>query len=195
MEFFERAKSVRLKGHHGKYLWADEDQYKISQNRESKVENALWRVEKVPDSKLIRLVSCYETFLTASDDPFLLGMTGKKVAQKKLKHIDSSVEWEPVSEGFLVKLKTCHGNYLRANNGLPPWRSSVTHDFPSRIAKHQEFLLWEVENVSVPNVIPVEVLLSSPSFSIQLAIEQFRSCMLSFTQFSSKGSAGELRAF
>ncbi|CAM6083870.1 unnamed protein product [Calypogeia fissa] len=157
MEFFERVKSVRLKGHHGKYLWADDDQQRISQKKEKLVEQAVWRVERVPNSNGIRLISCYETFLTATDDPFLLGMTGKKVVQKKLRHIDSSVEWEPVSEGFLVKLKTCHGNFLRANGSIPPWRDSVTHDLPSLIAKHQEYLLWEVENVSVPNIIPVEL--------------------------------------
>lgn len=55
-----------MKGHDGKYLWAEDDQQRISQKREKLVEQALWRVKRVPSSNLIRLISCYETFLTAN---------------------------------------------------------------------------------------------------------------------------------
>ncbi|BFI22213.1 hypothetical protein MPTK1_8g10120 [Marchantia polymorpha subsp. ruderalis] len=148
MEFFEKAKLVRLKSLHGKYLWADDDGYKVFQCREPMNVAAHWRVERDPDCAQIRLVSCHKTYLTASDDNFLTGMTGKKVVQSKPRHIDSSVEWEPIREGSQVKLKTCHGNFLRANKALgPPWRNSVTHDIPHRMAKHQEYLLWEIETV------------------------------------------------
>ncbi|KAG6550195.1 hypothetical protein Mapa_008154 [Marchantia paleacea] len=148
MDFFEKAKTVRLKSLHGKYLWADDDGYKVFQCREPKNIAAQWRVERDPGSAQIRLVSCHKTYLTASDDNFLTGMTGKKVVQSKPRHIDSSVEWEPIKEGSQVKLKTCHGNFLRANKALgPPWRNSVTHDIPHRMQKHQDYLLWEIETV------------------------------------------------
>ncbi|KAL3690100.1 hypothetical protein R1sor_016409 [Riccia sorocarpa] len=160
MEFFEKAKTVRLKSWHGKYLWADEDGYKVYQCKEPMNIRAQWRVERDPDSRVIRLKSCHHSYLTASDEKFLLGMTGNKVVQTKPKKIDSSVEWEPIKENTRqFKLKTSHGNYLRANKAAtPPWRNSITHDIPSRMAKHQDYLLWEAEIVWESNASSVSVL-------------------------------------
>ncbi|KAL3676848.1 hypothetical protein R1sor_026796 [Riccia sorocarpa] len=160
MEFFEKAKTVRLKSWHGKYLWADEDGYKVYQCKEPMNIRAQWRVERDPDSRVIRLKSCHHSYLTASDEEFLLGMTGNKVVQTKPKKIDSSVEWEPIKENTRqFKLKTSHGNYLRANKAAtPPWRNSITHDIPSRMAKHQDYLLWEAEIVWESNASSVSVL-------------------------------------
>ncbi|KAL2608836.1 hypothetical protein R1flu_027409 [Riccia fluitans] len=154
MEFFENAKTVRLKSLHGKYLWADEDGYKVYQCKEPMNINAQWRVERVPGSNLIRLKSCHHTYLTAVDEEFLMGMTGNKVIQSKPSHIDSSVEWEPLKQNSRqFKLKTCHGNFLRANKAPTyPWRNSVTHDIPTRMQKHQDYLLWEVEIVWESNM-------------------------------------------
>ncbi|XP_057827555.2 uncharacterized protein LOC131038954 [Cryptomeria japonica] len=148
MEFFSKAKTVRLRSHHDKYLWAEEDEETVSQDRDGASKNAKWRVEFVQGSPLIRLKSCYNYYLTATDIPFLLGMTGKKVLQTLPPRVDSSVEWEPIREGFHVKLKTRYGNYLRANGGPPPWRNKVTHDIPHRTAT-QDWVLWEIEIMEI----------------------------------------------
>ncbi|XP_076884771.1 uncharacterized protein LOC143534058 [Bidens hawaiensis] len=147
MELFHNAKAVRLKNHHNKYLYADEDQESVSQDRNGASKNNRWTVEFVTQT-IIRLKSCYNKYLTASNQPFLLGMTGRKVLQTMPTRLDSSVEWEPVREGSQVKLKTRYGQYLRANGGLPPWRNSVTHDIPHRTAT-QEWILWDVDVVDI----------------------------------------------
>ncbi|EYU28686.1 hypothetical protein ABFS82_12G108700 [Erythranthe guttata] len=142
MEFFHHAKAVRLKNSHGKYLTAEEDEESVTQGRSGSSKAAKWTVEFVENSDdIIRLKSCYGKYLTASNQPFLLGMTGRKVLQTLPKRLDSSVEWEPVKERGAVKLKTRYGQYLRANGGLPPWRNSVTHD--------TEWVLWEVHVVEI----------------------------------------------
>ncbi|XP_060192471.1 uncharacterized protein LOC132621979 [Lycium barbarum] len=145
MEFFQRAKSVRLKSHHDKFLLADPDQETVYQDRHGTSRSAKWTIEFPEEvENVIRLKSCYGKYLTATDDQVLLGVTGQKVVQSLPKRLDSSVEWEPMKDGFLVKLKTRYGNYLRANGGLPPWRNSITHDIPHR---HHDWILWEVDIV------------------------------------------------
>ncbi|KAH7425146.1 hypothetical protein KP509_11G041700 [Ceratopteris richardii] len=67
-------------------------------------------------------------------------MTGKKVLQMKLVDPESSVYWEPIRDGYSVKLKTISGGFLRANGSIPPWRNSVTHDSTHK----EDWLLWEV---------------------------------------------------
>jgi hypothetical protein len=144
MDFFENAKTVRLKSHHGKYLLADDDHNAVSQDRDISSKGVLWTVEIVPGSGTIRLKSYYGKYLTASDHAFLLGMTGKKVLQSFASKADSALEWEPIAEGNFVKLKARNGNYLRANGGVPPWRNSVTHDVPVTSAT-QEWIFWKVD--------------------------------------------------
>ncbi|XP_038704087.1 uncharacterized protein LOC120000207 isoform X2 [Tripterygium wilfordii] len=154
MEFFRKAKAVRLRGHHDKYLHAEEDEESVTQDRNGSSKKARWAVEFVPGSEsIIRLKSCYGKYLTASNKPFLLGMTGRKVIQSLPGRLDSSLEWEPIREGSQVKLKTRYGNFLRANGGLPPWRNSVTHDIPHRTAT-QDWIFWNVD--------VVEILVESP---------------------------------
>ncbi|XP_076900531.1 uncharacterized protein LOC143554718 [Bidens hawaiensis] len=151
MDLFHNAKAVRLKNHHNKYLYADEDQESVSQDRNGASKNNRWTVEftdTLSSQTIIRLKSCYNKYLTASNHRFLLGMTGRKVLQTMPTRLDSSVEWEPVREGNQVKLKTRYGQYLRANGGLPPWRNSVTHDIPHRTAT-QEWILWDVDVVDI----------------------------------------------
>ncbi|KAL2253489.1 UNVERIFIED_CONTAM: hypothetical protein Sindi_0143600 [Sesamum indicum] len=149
MELFQRAKAVRLKSSHDKYLTAEEDEESVTQDRNGSSRAAKWTVEFVDHSEnVIRLMSCYGKYLTASNQPFLLGMTGRKVVQTLPKRLDSSVEWEPVRDNGAVKLKTRYGQFLRANGGLPPWRNSVTHDIPHRTAT-QEWILWEVHVVEI----------------------------------------------
>ncbi|KAJ8637873.1 hypothetical protein MRB53_012140 [Persea americana] len=148
MELFQRAKAVRLRSHHEKYLLADDDEESVCQDRNGSSRSARWTVEFVDGENILRLKSCYGKYLTASNAPFLLGMTGRKVLQTLPKRLDSSLEWEPIREGFHVKLKTRYGNYLRANGGVPPWRNSVTHDIPHRTAT-QDWVLWEVDIVEI----------------------------------------------
>ncbi|KAL2904301.1 Purine-rich element-binding protein gamma [Bienertia sinuspersici] len=145
MDLFYNAKTVRLRSHHEKYLVAEEDEESISQDRNGSARNSRWVVESIPGSDhTIRLKSCYGKYLTASNQPFLLGMTGRKVLQTKPNRLDSSIEWEPIRDGSQVRLKTRYGNYLRANGGLPPWRNSVTHDIPHRTST-QDWIVWDVD--------------------------------------------------
>ncbi|XP_057766884.1 uncharacterized protein LOC130987386 isoform X2 [Salvia miltiorrhiza] len=147
IEFFKKAKSVRLKSHHNKFLTADSDEEHVIQDRSGSKKSVKWTVEFVEGSEeVIRLKSCYGRYLKAEDEEFLLGVTGRKVVQSLPRKLDSSVEWEPVRDGMLVKLKTRYGNYLRANGGLPPWRNSITHDIPHR---HHGWILWEVDVVEI----------------------------------------------
>ncbi|KAL5826525.1 hypothetical protein ACOSQ3_018375 [Xanthoceras sorbifolium] len=149
MDFFQNAKAVRLRSHHDKFLVADEDEESVAQDRNGSSKNARWTVELVPTSQnIIRLKSVYGKYLTASNQPFLLGMTGRKVNQSLPRRLDSSVEWEPVREANQMKLKTRYGHFLRANGGLPPWRNSVTHDIPHRTST-QEWTLWDVDVLEI----------------------------------------------
>ncbi|KVH96133.1 Actin cross-linking [Cynara cardunculus var. scolymus] len=148
VELLRNTKTVRLRSRHGKFLHADYDQESVSQDRHGTTKNNYWSIEFVentPDNvTIIRLKSCYGKYLTASNHPFLLGLTGKKVLQTVPSRLDSSVEWEPLGRGKQVKLKTRYGHYLRANGGLPPWRNSVTHDIPHRTAT-QDWIMWQID--------------------------------------------------
>ncbi|GLT63714.1 hypothetical protein SLA2020_362580 [Shorea laevis] len=149
MDFFHNAKAVCLRSQHDKYLLAEDDEESVTQDRNGSSRTARWSVEFVPGSEsLLRLKSCYGKYLTASNQHFLLGMTGQKVIQSLPQRLDSSVQWEPIREGFKVKLKTRYGKFLRANGGLPPWRNSVTHDIPYRTAT-QEWVLWDVDVIEL----------------------------------------------
>ncbi|KAF3682482.1 hypothetical protein BC332_03856 [Capsicum chinense] len=154
MEFFQKAKCIRLKSNHEKFLHADPDQESVYQDRSGSSKSVKWTVE-FPEGldNVIRLKSCYGKYLTALDEQHLFGVTGQKVVQSLPNKLDSLVEWEPIKEGSLVKLKTRYGNYLRANSGLPPWRNSVTHDIPHR---HQDWILWAVDTVEVLLELPDE---------------------------------------
>ncbi|PAN09965.1 hypothetical protein PAHAL_2G062300 [Panicum hallii] len=152
MELFERARTVRLRSHHDKYLYADEDEAHVIQDRNAASPNARWVVEPVPHSPgVLRLRSRYGRYLSASNEPFLLGVTGRKVLQTLPHRLDSSVEWVPVRDdgggrerAHGARLRTRYGNFLRANAGLPPWRNSVTHDTPHR---HAGWVVWDIEIV------------------------------------------------
>lgn len=141
MDLFKKSSTVKLRSRHGKYLFADDDECAVSQSREGSKLNAVWTVEFENDKpSVLKLKSCYNCYLTATNVPFLLGWTGKKVLQMKLVDSESSVIWEPIREGFSVKLRTRADTYLRANGSIPPWRNSITHDSSSR----QDWALWEI---------------------------------------------------
>ncbi|KAH9609468.1 hypothetical protein KSS87_022734 [Heliosperma pusillum] len=159
LELFRNARTVRLRSQHGKYLIADDNEESVIQARKGESRRARWSVEyvkSVEGLELVRLKSCYDKYLTATDDEFLLGMTGKKVKQTTPKSPNSSIEWEPIREGMEIKFKTRYGNFLRANGGLPPWRNSITHDVPNS-SHTQDWILWEVDVLQLyPKVEEIE---------------------------------------
>ncbi|XP_058193352.1 uncharacterized protein LOC131310383 [Rhododendron vialii] len=146
MKLFYNAKAVRLRGNHNKYLWAEGDEISVTQDESGFSKNVRWTVEFSSESEnKIRLKSCYGKYLTASNERFLLGWTGRKVLQMA-GCLDSSVEWQPIQEGNRVKLRTRDGNFLRANGGIPPWLDSVTHDVPWVL---QDLVLWNIDEVDI----------------------------------------------
>ncbi|KAL1211317.1 hypothetical protein V5N11_023342 [Cardamine amara subsp. amara] len=149
MEILRKAAIVRLRSHNEKYLSADEDQESVHQDRRGTTKNTRWTVEIVPGSNVIRLQSCYGKYLTATNINFLLRATGKKVLQTLMGKLDSSAEWEPISDdGIHVRFKSRYGQFLRANKGLPPWRNSITHDIPSRSIT-QDWILWNIDVLQI----------------------------------------------
>lgn len=151
MEFFQKANVVRLRSHHDKYMLAHEDQENVYQDRNGCYDNAKWTVELIENENkdnVIRLKSCYGKYLTASNMPFLLKSTGKKVLQTLPLRLGSSVEWEPIRDGVQVKLRTRYGQYLRGNGGLPPWRNTITHDVPHRTST-ANWIFWDVDIVEL----------------------------------------------
>lgn len=150
MEFFQRAKIFRLKSsHQSKYLTADQDDETVRQSRDSSSPNARWSFELVEGkSNLIRLRSCRSwKFLAASDEQFLLGMTGKRVAQRPW--LGPTVEWEPIKEGPYIKLKSHGGTFLRANRGPPPWRNTITHDVSGHWTVSDSMIMWIVDIIEI----------------------------------------------
>ncbi|XP_006842733.2 uncharacterized protein LOC18432573 [Amborella trichopoda] len=177
MELFNKARIIRLRSHHNKYLFAEEDEESVRQDRNGTSRNAKWTVEFIFSAvQAVRLKSCYGRYLTASNVPFLFGVTGRKVLQTIPTKLDSSVEWEAIRDGFQIKLKTRYANFLRANGGPPPWRNSVTHDIPHRTAT-QDWILWDVDIVDVqpdsPPRPPLEAESSSPSSKESVANHDF----------------------
>ena len=168
MELFQKARVVRLRSHHDKYLLAEDDEESVCQDRNGSVRNARWTVEFVGNgggadaASVLRFKSCFGKYLTASNMPFLLGMSGKKVLQTLPSRLDSSIEWEPMREGFQVRLRTRYGQFLRANGGLPPWRNSITHDIPYRTST-QDWILWDVDVVEIRPRSPQRVVPALPA--------------------------------
>jgi len=77
----------------------------------------VWFIELAErKSHAIRLRTYYGTYLIATDVAFLLVMTRCKVLQTVLeKAYDWKYEWEPIRDGFQLKLRTWCGKYLHAN--------------------------------------------------------------------------------
>lgn len=149
MEFFTKTNVVRLRSHLDKYLVADADGSHVHQSRKASGRGARWTVEEITEggTDKVRLRSCHGRYLTATEAPFLFGMTGKKVLQMEFEPgADFKHDWEVTRDGFQVKLMSWSGKFLRANGGTPPWRSSVTVDEPHSSAT-KDWVLWDVETV------------------------------------------------
>jgi hypothetical protein len=152
IQYLETAKAIRLQSHHGKYLVADDDEKTVRQSRNGSSHKARWTVElgKGKNGNTVRLKSCHGLYLTGIDEPFLLGMTGKKVIQAADGNGSGFDQWEPIKESSMhfIKLRSKDGNFLRANRGMPPYRNSVTYDVPHRTLT-QDWVLWSVDVVDI----------------------------------------------
>lgn len=145
MELFQNANVIRLQSYNDKYIIAGEDEETVVQDRDGSTKNSLWTVEFVVGKRdVIRLRSCYGKYLTATNTPFIPKVTAKMVLQSCKE--GQRTEWEPIRDGFQVRLRTVSGTYLRPNGGLPPWRNSITHDIP-HWNKTLDKLLWDVHVV------------------------------------------------
>ncbi|XP_028105512.1 uncharacterized protein LOC114304551 [Camellia sinensis] len=177
MEFFTKVKAVKLRSHLDKYLAADDDKETVRQSRQGSARKSRWLVEPVDGNpQLIRLKGIHGSYLAASAAPFLLGMTGNKVVQaKRDDSSETTTEWQPIRDGFQVKLKAAAGGtYLRANGGTPPWRNTVTHDIPLAGSTHN-WVLWEAEAVEIPENEALNDYLSLVSSFSSLSDEVFGS--------------------
>lgn len=174
MEFFNKTSAVKLRSHLDKYLIADDDKETVRQSRNGSSRKAKWIVEFVESKHhVIRLKSCHGRYLTATETPFLLGMTGNKVLQTEpsSKLSDWNTEWEPIRDGFQVKLRSWNAKYLRANGGTPPWRNSITHDEPHTGTTHN-WILWDVEGVELTeSEVVADYLSSLSSFNSSISDE------------------------
>ncbi|CAH1429610.1 unnamed protein product [Lactuca virosa] len=69
MELFRKAKSIRLKSHHDKYLLVESDGESVLQDRNETIKKGIWMVEFVEGfDNVLRLKSSYGKYLTASED-------------------------------------------------------------------------------------------------------------------------------
>ncbi|KAG6398827.1 hypothetical protein SASPL_140298 [Salvia splendens] len=165
MEFFTKTPAVRLKSHLNKYLSAADDQSSTKQTRRGDARRTRWLVELVDTNPhVVRLKSCHGRYLTAAADPFLLGMTGHKVLQTSPENParDLAIEWQPIRDGFQVKLKAAAaGTYLRANGGTPQWRNTVTHDSACGAGAGANWVVWDVEAVEDEAVVDYWSMVSS----------------------------------
>uniref|UniRef100_A0A7C8YSH3 DUF569 domain-containing protein n=1 Tax=Opuntia streptacantha TaxID=393608 RepID=A0A7C8YSH3_OPUST len=146
MEYFIQSKFVRLRTCRHKFLVAGDDGESVKQSSHGHTKKAQWTVELINNKpNMIRLRSCHNKLLTASDEPFLLGWTGKRVLQTVQTDCNPAVQWEPIRKDFYVKLRAAQtGKFLRANRGTPPWKGSVTVDIPERRTT-RKWVLWQVD--------------------------------------------------
>ncbi|KAL8144496.1 hypothetical protein V2J09_017528 [Rumex salicifolius] len=150
MDFFQKAndRAVRLKSHHTKFLLADADgQNAVTQHGNGNTKASRWKVEFIPGATIVRLKSVATgLYLSVSDEPLCIGVTGKKVVQAASE--EGSIEWVPVKEGNgRVMLRAHTRTFLVANGSSPPWRNAVTHDMLCATEK-VDWAIWVVEVVN-----------------------------------------------
>nr|XP_016469121.1 PREDICTED: uncharacterized protein LOC107791549 [Nicotiana tabacum] len=123
MDLFEKAESVRLRNRKDKYLIAMDDKELVSQSWKGSNNDAIWRVEFVEGRQdALRLKSYFGKYLTATNTPFIPGVSGKKVIQADLpeKITYPSAEWEPIRDGF-----QCISSSLSMVFGAEAYRDKV----------------------------------------------------------------------
>lgn len=157
MELFQNAKTVRLRSVKDRYLVAENDQETVSQDRDGSSNKSVWTVEIGGEENFVRFKSCYGTYLAATNTIFVPWVAGKMVVKQFLPEpTDMSItDWEPLRDGFQVRLRTRSGSLLRPNGGLPPWRNTITHDIPR--SRLEEKVLWSID-VAEPLPAPTQSL-------------------------------------
>lgn len=167
MELFQNAKAVRFRSVKDRYLVAETDQETVTQDRDGTNNKSVWTVESGNDENFIRFKSCYGTYLAATSTTFVPWVAGKFVVKQVIPDpIDMTMtEWEPLRDGFQVRLRSRAGTLLRPNGGLPPWRNTVTHDVPR--TRSEEKVLWSVD---VTEVLPAPTQSLSEIMALQRSV-------------------------
>ncbi|KAL6841538.1 hypothetical protein ACP4OV_028681 [Aristida adscensionis] len=126
MEFFESARSVRLKSHLGTYLCAD-DAEAVTHGYRRNSRGTVWAVEPA-GGEHVRLLGQRGLYLGAAAAPSCRVVQGSPCAPS-----DGAFLWTPRREGRRGRLTLSgpHGRRLRASFGDSPRDNAVTLDFGS----------------------------------------------------------------
>ncbi|XP_060671275.1 uncharacterized protein LOC125423151 [Ziziphus jujuba] len=143
MESFRKAKKVRLRNRHGKYMVAKDNESSVVLDRNGLLERAKWTVEFVKGSNSVRLKSCYNKYLTISCDRLAPLSKGRKVEQTSLSFDDPYVQWQPIQDGEHIKLKSQQG-FLRGYTGWYRLLRDKIGDYTSDETQRSD-LRWKVE--------------------------------------------------
>ncbi|KAL5721696.1 hypothetical protein ACHQM5_005309 [Ranunculus cassubicifolius] len=149
MEFFNNAKTVRLKAHNGKYLLARDDGETVRQDRDGSGSRACWGVEFDTSKSYVLLKSCFGRYLTASEEQDLHGF----IVTQSLGSGDE-IYWKPLKDGSKVYFKAYVGFYLRANGGIPPWKNTVSHAETETVTEQFQWVVevLQFSHVNLPKV-------------------------------------------
>nr|XP_048332704.1 uncharacterized protein LOC125423151 [Ziziphus jujuba var. spinosa] len=143
MESFRKAKKVRLRNRHGKYMVAKDNESSVVLDRNGLLERAKWTVEFVEGSNSVRLKSCYNKYLTISCHRLAPLSKGRKVEQTSLSFDDPYVQWQPIQDGEHIKLKSQQG-FLRGYTGWYRLLRDKIGDYTSDETQRSD-LRWKVE--------------------------------------------------
>ncbi|XP_071739000.1 uncharacterized protein [Rutidosis leptorrhynchoides] len=159
MELFQDNMIIRLKNGQDRYLIAHRDEISVSKSRDGFTKNAQWTIE-LNDKESLYLKSCYEKYLTASNQPSIPGMIARnlKIIQNQPVKKNTSHLWLPVGqsdpqEPHSFWLKTLHGSYLKSHSGPPPLGNVITHDLlqQDKLNSQNKKITWHVEIVDSPS--------------------------------------------
>ncbi|XP_021303863.1 uncharacterized protein LOC8080079 [Sorghum bicolor] len=151
MEFFENARSVRLKSHLGTYLCAADDAEVVSHGYRRNSRGTVWAVEPAGD-EYVRLQGQRGLYLGAADPAAALDAATpscRVVQGVPSTPNDSAFLWTPRREGAerggagCLTLSGPLGRLLRASFGETPRDNAVTLDFDVGL----EESAWVVEGV------------------------------------------------
>ncbi|RCV17034.1 hypothetical protein SETIT_3G186500v2 [Setaria italica] len=157
MEFFENARSVRLKSHLGTYLCAADDAEAVSHGYRRNSRGTVWTVEPVGD-EYVRLQGQRGLYLGADDPAAALDAATPScgvVQGLPSTPNDSAFLWTPRRElgergAGCLTLSGPLGRLLRASFGETPRDNAVTLDFEVG----QEESTWVVEVVPAEQAAP-----------------------------------------
>ncbi|KAG8068098.1 hypothetical protein GUJ93_ZPchr0005g16180 [Zizania palustris] len=135
MEFFENARSVRLKSHLGTYLYAMDDGggETVSHGYRRNCRGTVWAVETAGED-YIRLLGQRGLYLCATELPAALdGRRGSAACCRVIQGLpstpnDGAFLWTPRRDGEHLTLTGLYGRLLRARFGQTPQENAVTVD-------------------------------------------------------------------